>query len=84
MDIFFFITSVAIILFTLCTTFVLWQFSRILKNIEHISEQVALGSDVVRTDFVNLRADIKKGKGRLKSLWNFFGMRVKRASHNKK
>jgi hypothetical protein len=84
MDIFFFITSMAAVLLTGVTIFVLWRIARILRHVEHISEQIALESDTIRADLAEVRTDIKAGKGRLKSLFNFFGTRVKRASHNKK
>lgn len=83
MDIFFFITSVAVVALTLGVLYVLMQFSRILKSVEHIAEQVADESDVVRADLATLRADIQKGKGRLKSLFSFFGNRVKRSTNKK-
>lgn len=84
MDIFFFVTTIAVVLLTGGTAFVLWRIARILQYIEHISEQISLESDSIRTDLAEMRADIRKGKGRLKSLFNFFGTRVKRDSHNKK
>ena len=80
MDIFFFVTTVAVIVLAFFTAFVLWRFERVLKNIEHISEQVALESDAVRADLAEMRSDIKRGKGRLKSLFTFLGTFGKRAS----
>lgn len=73
MDIFFFISTLAVILFSVLGLLVLWQFSRILKNIEHISEQVSKESDEVRSDLAQMRGDIKRGKGRVKSLFGFLG-----------
>lgn len=80
MDIFFFITSVAVVLFTLIGAYVLWQISRVLKHIEHISEQVAHETDNIRGDLAEVREDIKSGKGKLKSLFGLFGRVSKRAS----
>lgn len=80
MDVFFFITSVAVILLALLVAYVLWQVSRILKHIEHISEQVAQEAGTIRGDLAEVRADIKRGKGKLKSLFGFFGKIQKRAS----
>lgn len=80
MDIFFFITSVAVVLFMLLGAVVLWRLSRVLKNIEHISEQVALESDTIRGDLALVRSDIRRGRGWLKSLLGFFGKTAKRAS----
>ncbi|MFA6585434.1 MAG: hypothetical protein WCS97_03250 [Candidatus Paceibacterota bacterium] len=82
MDTFFFITTVAVVLFTTLGVVVLWRFLRILKNIEHISEQASLESDNIRTDLASIRADIRHGKNWLKSLLGFFGKVGKRASKN--
>lgn len=80
MDIFFFMTTVAIVLCTFFGFFLFLRLSRILKNIEHISEQVALESDSIRDDLDIMRGDLKRGKGRLKSFLDFFGTRVRGAS----
>lgn len=80
MDIFFITTTLAVVIGTCIAAFVLWRVSRILKNIEHISEQVALESDNIRLDLAEVRTDIRRGKGRLKSLFGFFSKTAKRAS----
>ena len=80
MSVFFFVTTVAVVLLTGTILWILWCIARILRSVEHISEQVSLESDAVRADLREMRSDIKKGKGRLKSLFDFFGTRVKRAS----
>ncbi len=41
MDLFFFITTLAVILLAVFGALVLWRLSRVLKNIDHISEQVS-------------------------------------------
>lgn len=79
MDLFFFITTLAVILLAVFGALVLWRLSRVLKHIEHISEQVALESDAVREDLAEVRADIRRGKGRLKSLLGFLHKTKKRA-----
>ncbi|MDO8624187.1 MAG: hypothetical protein Q7R54_02415 [bacterium] len=78
MDVFFFITTVAVVLLTLFGVVVLWRLARVLKNIEHISEQVSLESDTVREDLAHLRGEIREGKGRIKSLFGFFNKTAKR------
>lgn len=83
MDIFFFVATLAVVLLAFFGALVLWRVSRVLKNIEHISEQVALESDTIRSDLAEVRSDIRQGKGRLKSLFNFFGTTAKRASKSK-
>jgi len=73
MDIFFFVTTVVVVMLGIFSAFVLWRFQRVLKNIEHISEQAALESDTIREDLADMRSDIKRGKGHIKSLFSFFG-----------
>ncbi|MDP2665333.1 MAG: hypothetical protein Q8P23_01635 [bacterium] len=80
MDIFFVVATVAVVVLAFFTAFVLWRLERVLRNIEHISEQVAAESDDIRQDLAGLRNDIKQGKGRLKSLFSFLGKFGKRAS----
>lgn len=80
MDIFFFVATVAVAVFTGFAAYALWRLQRILKSVEHISEQVATESDIVRQDIAEMRSDIKQGKGRLKSLFGFVEKSAKRAS----
>lgn len=80
MDIFFFVTTVAVVLLTGVAVFISWRIAQILKHVEHISEQISLESDTVRADLAEVRSDIRKGKGRFKSLFGFFSKTTKRAS----
>ena len=80
MDIFFLVATLAVVLLAFFGAVVLWRLSRVLQNIEHISEQVALESDAVRHDLAGVRSDIRRGKGRLKSIFGFFDKTKKRAS----
>lgn len=80
MDVFFFVTTVAVVVVALCVAIVSWRFWRILKNIEHISEQAAREADTIHLDLIDLRANIRRGEGRLKSLFGFLGKTTKRAS----
>ena len=80
MDVFFVIATAAVVVGACAVALVTWRFLRILKHIEHVSEQVSLESDSIRADLALVRDDIRRGKGRLKSLFHFFGTRVRRAS----
>ena len=80
MDVFFFTTTVSVVVFSILGVVVFVKVSRILKNIEHISQQISLESDNVRHDLAEVRDDIRRGKGKLKSLWGLFGKISKRAS----
>lgn len=82
MDIFFFVTTTVVVALGALIAYVLWRVARVLKHIEHISEQVALETETIRGDLAEVRAEIREGKGKLKSLLNFFGTIRKR--HTKK
>lgn len=83
MDIFFAVTTIAVIVSTVFIAIVLWRLERILKNVEHISKQIAIESDNVRQDLVELRSNIRQGRGRLKSLLSFLDILPKRKSPKK-
>ncbi|MFA5942159.1 MAG: hypothetical protein WC798_00590 [Candidatus Paceibacterota bacterium] len=80
MDIFFFVTTVAVVTLAFFFAYVLWRLGRVLKHIEHISEQAALESDSIRQDLAGVRRDIQKGKGRLESLFDFFTKSSRRSA----
>jgi len=64
-----------VIVLGIFSVYVLWRFGRVLKNIEHISEQAARESDIIRHDLAEVRNDIRRGKGRVKSLFGFLKKR---------
>lgn len=78
MDIFFAVTTIAVIAVAILAVFVLWKIARILKNVEHISEQVSLEADAVREDLADMRGEVRRGKGRIASLLGFFKKATKR------
>lgn len=80
MDIFFVVTTIVVIAIGGLVGYVLWRIARILKHIEHISEQVALEAEAVRGDLAEVRAGIKKGKGKLQSFLELFGKIHRRSS----
>lgn len=80
MDIFFLVSTLAVVAFAFFGAVVLWRLARVMKNIEHISGQVAAESDNIRLDLAEVRSDIRRGKGRLKSLFSFFSKTARRAS----
>ena len=82
MDIFFFVATVAVVVLAFFAAFVLWRLERVLKNVEYISKQVASESDTVRQDLAEMRSDIRRGKGRLKSLFGFLKKSTGRGSKN--
>ncbi len=78
MDIFFVVTTIAVIAVAILAVFVLWKLARVLKNVEHISEQVSAEADAVREDLANMRGEVKRGKGRLAALLGFLKKTEKR------
>lgn len=80
MDIFFIITTIAVIILSSFSVIVLWRLSRVLKNVDHISEQVSLETDAIRTDIAEVRSDIHEGKSKLKSIMGFFDKQKEKAS----
>jgi len=71
MDIFFFVTTIVVLVVGMFSAYILWRIGRVLKHVEHISEQASLESDSIRADLAEMRTDIRKGKGRLKSFFSF-------------
>jgi hypothetical protein len=61
MDIFFAVTTVAVVVVAAAILFVLWRIDRVLQHVEHISVQVSRESDALRADLSELRANVRKG-----------------------
>jgi len=83
MDVFFLVTTVAVVLFAGLGAIVLWRLARILKHVEHVAEQIAIGSEVIRTDFAHVRTRMREGEWGMRSLFNLFRSRVKKKSAKK-
>jgi hypothetical protein len=83
MDIFFVVATVAVVLLTLLGAVLAWRFLRILKNIEIISAQVVEEGAAIRSDLATLRAELRGGKGVVKSFFKLLGSRVKRTIYRK-
>jgi hypothetical protein len=80
MNIFFFVATLATILIAVFAAVVLWRIQRILKNVDYISKQIAIESDMVRQDLAEMRQDVRAGKGRLRSLFGFVRKMTHRTS----
>lgn len=63
MHIFFLVTTIAVIVGIAFAALIWWRIDRILKNVDHISEQAAIESDLIRQDISELRSDLKHKKG---------------------
>ncbi len=60
MDIFFIVTTCAVVILTVLLGLVTWRIFRILEHVEHISEQAAREADALRVDLAELRGSIKR------------------------
>jgi membrane protein implicated in regulation of membrane protease activity len=60
MDIFFTIATAAIVIVGILLALVLWRVYRILKKVEHISQNVSEESDALRKDVGTLRERVRE------------------------
>lgn len=71
-DIFFFVTTVAVIAVTICLVYAGYYLIRILRNVEEISEEVKEEAGQVREDIGELRTNIREEGLKVKHFTNFF------------
>ncbi|MEK9182104.1 MAG: hypothetical protein AAB781_00770 [Patescibacteria group bacterium] len=71
-DIFFFITSVAVIVFTICSIIVMIYVTRILRDMKHISKMMSQESDKLLGDIGSLREVIEEEGAKVKTIASFF------------
>lgn len=71
-DIFFFITSISVILLTLLLAVIFYYVIKILKDIKHISRIASEESEIISDELSDLRRNIKKEGAKIKHLSNFF------------
>ncbi len=64
-DMFFFITSIAVVIVTIFLLVILWYILRILKNVKDVS-------DVVKKESIFVLSDLSSFRGKIKSLLQFF------------
>lgn len=70
-DIFFFITSIAVIVITLAVLVLLVYGIKIARTISHISESVKKQSDEILTDIHQLRERVKSESMKVSTFWKF-------------
>lgn len=61
-NIFFLITSVAVVVFTILTCILLYQVIKIVKSVRRIVERVESGSEVLAEDLEEIRASINPAR----------------------
>lgn len=60
MDVFFVVTTIAVIVVALLLSIALYRILRILRNVEHVSQIVSDEGDLVRGDIAEMRMAIKR------------------------
>jgi hypothetical protein len=83
MDVFFFVTTLSVIVLTSLTAYVLWRVARVIQYIEHISKQFSFEIDEAGVYLAEMRSDILRGKDFLKKLLNFMQKRTKKKVNKK-
>lgn len=73
MDIFFVVTTVAIVVISILLAFVLIRVLRILKNIEDISVMVEAEGEKIREDIAQVREKVKEEGLRVTHMLDFLG-----------
>ncbi|MEK7138281.1 MAG: hypothetical protein AAB787_02105 [Patescibacteria group bacterium] len=70
-DVFFFISSIAILALTIGLSILIFYLVRILNDVKHISKSIRERSDVILGDVDRLRESIRNG-GWIKAIWGLF------------
>ena len=83
-NIFFGITSVAVVVFTLFVCIILYQIIKILRSIRKIVDRVEEGSEVIAEDVSQLRAYVVEGSLVSQIMSFVFGAGARRATRSKK
>lgn len=82
-DIFFFITSIAVVILTALLCVLVFYLIKVSKDIKYISQKAKSEADNVMADIHNLREGVKQQGQNLKNLLNFFGRNKTSGKKNK-
>jgi hypothetical protein len=74
MDIFFLVSTIAVIVLAALVSFAVWRILRILRNVEKISEIVTEEGQLVRADIANLRSSVRSEGLKWMHLSKFFSV----------
>jgi hypothetical protein len=77
-DIFFFVTTIAVVLVSIVLVIVLIYLAKILSDIKEITREVKEETVLIRGDIQGLRENVKHEGFRLGHLWTFFRTLIKR------
>jgi hypothetical protein len=78
MDVFFFVTTVAVIVLTLVSTIAIVYSIKILKDVKHITAKAKDESEALAADLQDLRTNVRQGGWKLKHMIGFLSSIYKR------
>lgn len=84
MHIYFFITTIGVILVTILAGIFLVYSIKILKDLKHISAKARIEADLITEDIAALRNKVKSGRALLESLGEFFSVVLRRGKRRHK
>jgi uncharacterized protein (UPF0335 family) len=82
MDIFFVVTTIAVVIVAVLLSYAIYRVIRILRHVEHVSELVSEEGDRVRDDIAHMRSTVKSEGFKLSLLTSFLKRRKKRFTEN--
>ena len=71
-DIFFFITSIFVVILTICLIIAMYYVARILRDMKHISRNVSEEGDKILDDIDNMREKVKEEGTKVMTIAEFF------------
>ena len=84
MDIFFMITTVAVVVVAISMVVVLVYIARLLHTLNRIATDVEEEAEAIRADLEDARAKVRREGLKLAHLFSFFGKTTKRLSSSRK
>jgi hypothetical protein len=83
-DIFFFISTIWMVIISAIAVFILWNVALIIKDLIYISRKIREGSDVVSQDLHDLHTAIRTEGANIKSVSRYFKHLFSRRQNHKK
>ena len=71
-DIFFFITSIAVVVFTVCLVMIMPPLMRILRNLDRLAQHIRKEEQAIVADIQELRETLRDEGDRIRSIADFF------------
>jgi hypothetical protein len=83
-DIFFFITSIWVVIISAFFVIILWNVAYIVNDLRHISRKIREGGDALSEDLHDLRATIHADGANVNHVWKYFKHLFSRRRDHKK